>query len=1668
MNMEYQTAGGAATASGMNFQHRVAAWVAVHILAEKDASPPWDLPSDVTLEWIRCETEQSVDDLLVGTSDNGYIYAQVKRRVQRSKSAESELASALDQFVRQFIACRSASSGQVCNRPLDPEKDRLVLIISPSSSRSIKDHLPIVLNRIRYLTQQQSLDEAARNRSEREVLDVTKEHLCRSWRQCSGGDPSEDELRQILSLMRVQVLDVDGGGDNEREALNLLRQAVLQDPEQDQVAWHRLINLCATLASQRSRADRKLLQRGLLNSGICLKAAQSYRSDIDRLRRYSANTLSALARHAEIRIGSNTIKIERPCVRALRDAVEEDSIVVVGEPGAGKSGALYDFVKILEEQRRDYVFMAADRLPARSPGELQAEIGMDHELPEVLDNWPGLEPAFLVIDALDAARDASTAKTLQDLIRQVIEKKGRWRVIVAIRKFDLRYSKELKSPFRGSPPTDFQDPEFEHLRHLNIPCLSDDELDQIAEQVPEIEQLFRVTSHKLHEMLRVPFNLQLMAELLSEGVRPEELTPIRTQIELLDRYWTHQIIRDDSQGDAREALLREMCEKMVANRSLRVDRSEIARAETSTILTDLLSTQVLVEWQPSPEAKPERYILSFAHHVLFDYAVARLLLRGDPRKVVQRLTDDRDLVIVIRPSLVLHFHHLWNADPEHRQFWNLVFQIIQTPEIPEIGKLIGPSVAAELAKAPSDLEFLCSALESSDSRCRETAEHAFRHLIGSLLASIPNQVKPDQVKVVGPNAGPWCKLLERISRNLRVPTAYSVRLLLSVICEHPENLTPEQLTAAGHAARRLLEFAWSHEPRDDRLVIDALQCVCRTFESDCAASAELIRRCIEPSHLAQFGYQEMPWLAQEVERLIPLDPRLVGEIYRAAFAHEESSQELTPVGQSLILPLFSNRQQDYRMALYELTKVFPQFLEHAPEEATGVLIDVMEIYVAKRHPPAPSERDQEETFDFNGHNAWILTDYSAIWDEGDTYRDNEPVKMLDAFQQYLESLAGHPEEIEKLRRLVRIIVLKNRLAVLWRRLLIAGTRFPETLGKEILPLVYAVPILTGFDTSYNAGEFLKVIFPILKPEERQRIERTILSIPNAVPENRRATAKQTLNLLLGCLPEKYIVAEETRHLLVKLKKEGNIPLNEPPMRFKGIKVGAYGEEEYLRDQGVPVEAEVNRRIQELEHPVKEFADRHLNSVPDFSECMNILPALRALFNALERADADDVHPKQHDYAWETLTKACAQIARLETLSCDDESGTFVKDVLIRASHHPEPTPDPQRDSQFDKFPPWEGPAARIEAAKGLILLARHKLCADSEVLDAIQRLSGDPVPAVRFQIASRLDALFRTAPELMWCIAERMSQQEQSRGVLQGFLVSLSKLAGAEPDRVAGLAKRIYDRIKEDPGAKKVREYCVGLLTNLYIWRNHPLCGDIIMKIVCNLSDYLDEASHVIARLNKPLTHGPISPSDPQADAVRQRTIDLVRKLLKSIWRTWCNLKQRNQNLPFDEWPQKDQNEARTLWQLIDNIALEVYFASGADDAKYQRDQKQRVLPSLEARRFYREVTQILDELAQIGHPRIAHTLLETLEFFVPIDPRGVFLRVGTVVRTAQQWGYQYESLAADLIVRLIERYLADYRALLQEDKECRKVLIEILDVFVKAGWPSARRLAYRLEEIFR
>ncbi|MCE7917856.1 MAG: hypothetical protein DYH16_10055, partial [Nitrosomonas sp. PRO5] len=442
--------GGATAVAGFQFQAQVTAWAAIQILAEQSSSLPWNLSVGTTFKFLRCETEFPVDDLLIGTSEGGCIFVQIKHTTNLEHSRNSALAATLDQFVRQYAATRQQISRQF-NRPLDPNRDRLILITGASSSGPIRLHLPSLLQKLRQLLPNQMIDKAPTNADERRVLTVIKEHLEYAWQRTFGSQPTNDDIRELLSLVWVMVLDFEDGGSAEREAKQTLRSAVLQNPDQANQAWNALVTACLDFASNQSGGDRAILAQVLQQENIPLQEPRSYRADIRRLREYSRRTLDLLKNLSIISVGAETVKIKRHSADALHQHAETGSVIIVGEPGAGKSGTLHDLVdRLLEKENRDVVFFAVDRVEAQSLGALRSDIGLDHDLLDVLKVWPGTEAGFLVIDALDAARSDRVAQVLYDLIQQVVAMNTRWHVVASIRKFDLRHHPQLRQLFRNN------------------------------------------------------------------------------------------------------------------------------------------------------------------------------------------------------------------------------------------------------------------------------------------------------------------------------------------------------------------------------------------------------------------------------------------------------------------------------------------------------------------------------------------------------------------------------------------------------------------------------------------------------------------------------------------------------------------------------------------------------------------------------------------------------------------------------------------------------------------------------------------------------------------------------------------------------------------------------------------------------------------------------------------------------------------------------------------------------------------------------------------------------------------------------------------------------------------------------------------------------------------
>ena len=1634
---------------GADYQARVSAWVAVHMLAEEDAEAPFGLETPVAR--IACEGSGPVDDLIVITDAGQAAYVQVKRTVSLSGDGQSALASAVDQFVRKFVL--ETTPAGTSEYPSDAAHARFVLAVGAAAPATIRVTLREALERVRAYPSHE-LPADGLNKERKRALNVVIQHVRASWKEATNTDIGDHDVRKLLNLIHVETIEVAEGERDEDTAKTILRSSVLDTPNQATVAWSLLITNSLRLIRTQGHANRAKLLKVLNSAGVSVRAPRSYREDIQRLRDHSNRVTRLLAEHSSIRLGRTSLRIRRPYVSLLREAAETGSVLVVGEPGAGKSGVLHSLAERLCEEGCEVIVLAAQQPQFESPGGLRNELRLNHDVVDVLANWPGPRPAFLLVDALDAARTEESAAALRTLIREVGKRTHQWNIVASIREYDARYSRDLTDIFKGTPPdgpiSSLTGEPFARMCHIVVGRLTDDELQQISKLgAPELIRLLESAPAAVVELLHNPFNLQLAAELLDGETDPQAIRNVGNQLDLLDLYWQERILRGGGDRE-REIVLRRAVEAMSRERVLHVDRDLVeTEVAAGPHISDLLSAQVIIEWRPRPEDAPRRSTLAFAHHVLFDYAVACLLLRCSADRLVAFLKADPAFVLLGRPSLAMHFHYLWALDSREgtrEEFWETTLAVCGSDEIPEIGKLIGPGVAAEIGTTIQEFKPLMIALANADDSVRTSAENALRYCLRVLLAERGSE--PEAASLC-------CDLAERLSESFTVHSAYPTSWVLSDLVPRLDQLSTEKAKQLGMASRRLLAFAWDQSQKHPRLVRTAIRFVCETVGTDLGASSKLLRRAIERDHLAQYGSEELSQLAYAVDSITSHDPVLVRDIYRAAFGYSETSEAPTNMG-SRVLSLISNRRQDYQSALYKLVKSYPEFLHAAPQEAVEAMNAALEWYVAEKR--LLSEEEPAE-FDLNGKQAFFLTDYNRIWDRGQDHYTEHAVVLLDHVQQRLEDLANETGGESELAKLLDRLVRTCRLAAVWRRLLDLGARYPDQIGMRIRAAGWSLPVLMCRDTIRDVGKMNSALFLDLSEVDREKIERAILSIPEEAPPERKDWAERTRDRLLGCLPESGLVTSESRKHLSALRATDAVPSNEEDITFQ-VSSGEYGEVELLADEGVRVEEEPNKRLRALEVPVKEFARTYSDKVPESEELAEVLPHMRRLYTALQSSEADGVHEKQADYAWGCLAEACAAITKVDGLRCYEETGAFVRTVLLEASENRLPIIAGDTDESFTGTS-WGKPAARIDAAEGLMTILRHPSCDDSHVLAAVERLVADPAPCVRLQIALRLQVRYAHDPDWTWRMIEKMAR-DRSPGVLRGVVEGpFSYLIIKEPERVASITINIRQAVADTLNRRELTDSCADILVDLFLRDRDAAASALIDGLADDPVVHLEEVTYLATGFREILVAGEVNPPNPEVEAARRRSWSFLLRVTRGAVAEFRRGEEREGNTLHVAEDNPTEKQMTDLAHLLNSVGWNIYFASGAHDSNKSLDEQM-------LRRFHTESGEVIDELADVGLPQLSHHLLEALEVLVPTDPRGVFFRVARVIRGGRKGGYQYDSMAEEVIVRIVDRYLADHRELFQRDEEALKHLIGVLDTFVGAGSEDARRLSYGLGDIFR
>ncbi|KAF2988995.1 ATP-binding protein [Methylocystis sp. MJC1] len=843
----------------MSFQAGVGAWFAAHLATATPLGMRFGLSATALPERLQFETAQFLDDIKMDLSDGSLILVQCKTRPAMSAAKDGPLANTVTQLASFLLTKRKEGTEP------DPIKVAAVLAVTSDASGSLDD----LEEACRHFDLGARWADAVGRVGARQgsALRVFAQCACAAWELLEGSLPTETDLAALARLLHIVRFDVNDGGADQREAASLIGTKLLGDEGAGSAALASLGLVVDRMTRTGAPADRRGLMQRLRTAGIADTRSPGYDQDIQLLVSRTSTELHRLARHARLST-SRGAPIPRECLSELADAIDGGSLLVIGEPGAGKTGILVTHAERLAQGSAPLVLLSVDSLSGvMGRNMLRTELQLKHDLIEVLANWPGREPGVLIIDVLDASRGGPSELVFANLIQEGLQRLGeRWSIVASIRTFDLKNGTRFRAIMEGEPPSaTFRDAGLGNVRHFLVPRLSADEIGSLAQSDPELSRLVAAAPPPLRELLRNVFNLSLAAELVSAGATAESIANITTQSDLI---WNYEDARLNT--DRLRVAVGDTLTVMVNKRRITVLRSLIRNEAVG----DLVQSGVLA-------LAGER--IAFSHHVLFDHAASRYYLEWDDTDALTaQVSRDPAIGLLLGPALRFAVEKAWREGGlGHADTWRLIAGLCATEDIDPIITSVALRTAAEGVAGPEDvaglLDLLCN---QRSSRELATALERLARFVG-MRAGEPGGL-PAGAKAA------WAAVAREGVRNLVAGCSDGVRFLLMTLADKGDFEDDEFAGTYGEAARGLLSFAWSKTPDMQGLANQAIRFVTASYASDVPKSRALLTQILQDPRFELYAHEEMPWLAEGAATIAPVDPEFAFEIYRTMFGRQIS------------------------------------------------------------------------------------------------------------------------------------------------------------------------------------------------------------------------------------------------------------------------------------------------------------------------------------------------------------------------------------------------------------------------------------------------------------------------------------------------------------------------------------------------------------------------------------------------------------------------------------------------------------------------------------------------------------------------------------------------------------------------------------------------------------
>jgi hypothetical protein len=1668
--------GGRGTALGVRYESHVAAFVAVQMLAG-NSERIWDWASGDEVRSIALQTRDYVDDLLIerrGTiRSRAYVQAKGWNKAISVVPTNKAFTEPIAAFVQQFLSLNN-SERELC---------LLVWVVSSNMGSALTRDLAELLDTHRLNAPDGPLRDFVRNRSNRHqtIFDNLSKTVKSAWRKNGGRLPSEGEFRAFLRVLRVEINDFGQGNHDERDAMRIIRRNVSALISDDKRIWERLESIFHEADEKGLTVTPASLRRNLTMAGFMLKASPGYSQDIEVLQKITKRNLVRLRAHSVLRFSSGPgqdIHIRRPAEQAnFLKAVNAGHCLLTGEPGCGKSGLIHWVVQTLLSENVPVVLLLAEEVFHTNSSEGNIP-GLQHPLDEIFAHWPDGGRGILITDALDAVRETETLKKLRSLLRDVLSGESGWLVAASVREFDLKHGRELKDLFPGRGFPGYEHADFEATSHFHLKGLRDDEVSWLTEQRPQIKPFVESANQnpKSRGLQRSPFYLRLAAELLGSGVSPSRLADWNSPALLLRSFWERRL--EEGPGiDYDKAALQKICRQMVLLKNPTVSAQALClTAADQKAIRNLRSKGIL----QSPVTRFGTTVgadsIRFSHHLLHDYAITRTLIPLPSDQFCKFANRDRLLPVFYRQSFIFALEEIWDMDVTREAYWETAIRLQSIPTLYGITRITAPVHAARRVEVFGDLSYFLKRILESGMIVGSGPAVALQHLASGLQDSDPDVIR------IGGEA--WCEFAVQLSRMLDthppveaslvhfVARLDSVKAASAKTANLNLNIASRSLLA-GHLKKQV-NRGWNY------LAIVAIEGICHTFASAPRESEALLLEMMTDNRVSQFPQEELFRLSHHIQYLINGGEKVILRLFECAFGFRPEPGQWQQFG-TMIMPMQIQSRDRWHSIQYSLANFFVTLNSENVELTTGAACLVANSCVRSIESRYGEPPQDAPLVQFRNRTCALIEDMSSHSARGRFSIHYEEDRVIAHFESLLE-IWCKARDSDRISSMLDIFAEKNRSALLWSVLFNLGATHPQTLGYLFLPIIAETKFFTCRDYSHAATRLLGALHGHGDAATREKLETFILDLPALadlwLEESRTPTPPRleyVQNRLLGTLQAANIVLQPVRDLFFERHAANVIVPNSPPERVSVIS-HEYTEDEALERRGIHVQDSTNRKLVELSKALQtsfpdDKAQFDLKLVPDKWRTIGNAERMLNRYGETHKAAARDL--------WGHLVIACRNILANAEWHKDSERWLTVRRVVLRAANDPLPGEDAGDSDPNSPFPVWSFPSPRIEAAHALPMLVFRRDRIDRSIEKALWGLSRDKSYPVRFHFAESLSPLWQRAPALLWKIIDSMIHGETIFCVLDNLTTSLDWLSVRNRDealpRIIAIARRASVEAKAD---HRIHQQLAVTLVFGFIRTGDPRCETIVKSLItkCDTEVGHNALASVLhnLRVGRWLTVSARA-ENPDADAVRGRAWQFALDLAESAQ---CKVEERRQNWErFGPLTGDAQTEhAAALGAAIrtmDSIAGQLYFLTGAFDEKglnTSNDYEHLTPPQL--KRLWQEAEPVFRVLVKCEHPHTAYELIQTLNHLLPTAPRDIFLLATKSIQSSSSIGFLREPLAVPEVVKLIQHALADFRELFQSSNgnssECLDALLAVLDMFVEAGWPEARQLTHRLEEIYR